>query len=435
MKSFYTFSTTDFTPVSLKNRYMSDFYDQAKSVLKTQFNNPAITGLLAKENRIGKNVQWLSSFTGDFKRISEFNEETQEYLSNKFCILRDQILNHFEEKSMHQKGSNASEWKAIFEQIFNPANIIIFSNGEDISIVWGWVLMNNENYIPFLNYSKKIESNPLQEHIVNAEPIPDEKVDDSTSENDEQKVTTEETDLVVTQDKEEVIEDEPIEILLDGEENEEVVTEELTEEDNKTEETPIKPKLEQAEKPSSNWFFAFLNWLEWFFKKFWWLILLLLLLLLLIFLLKKCGDFGSATDNESSETRKKAELKKILPKEPRKRPDIDTTKIIRGEDSSEIIGNLVNIALKDKTKKFEDFVLDLKKAYPSKDYKVVYYDNETSRLQFQFPDSMRASIKNDLRTKLKKYPLLIWDEELFRSNRAFNKLGILQQVKKKLLLR
>lgn len=419
MKSFYAFSTSEYSPVSLKNRYMSDYYDQAKSLLKTQFNSPALTGLLAKENRIGKTVQWQTSFFGEFKRISEFDEQTQAYLSDKFCMLRDQILNFFEEKSKHQKGGNAGEWKEIFTQIFNPTNLIIFSNGEDISIVWGWALMNNENYLPFLNYTKKIESVPIPDPIE-----PNNEGDETDSGTDEQNID-EGNDIVTTGIEVDPIDEneEPIEIVLDEEEKKEEKIEEIVEEDESSEEieeTPVKPIDDEPEKPASNWFFAFLNWLERIFKRFWWLILLILLLLLLLFLFKKCDHFGAASGNETAETRKREELKKILPKEPRKRPVIDTTKIIKGEDSTEIIGNVVNIALKDKTKKFEDFVLDLKKAFPSKDYKVVYYDNETNRVQFQFPDSLQATIKNDLRTKLKSYPLLIWDEQLFRSSKSFN---------------
>ena len=423
MKSFYAFSTSDYSPVSLKNRYMSDYYDQAKSLLKTQFNNPALTGLLAKENRMGKTVQWQTTFLGEFKRISEFDEQTQAYLSDKFCMLRDQILTFFEEKSKHQKGGNAGEWKEIFTQIFNPTNLIIFSNGDDISIVWGWALMNNENYLPFLNYTKKVESVPTSDPIEPVEPI--NEGDETDSGVDEPPRVEEGDDIITTgiQDDPTDENEEPIEILLDGEEKKEEKIEEIVDEDESSEEieeTPVKPIDDEPEKPASNWFFAFLNWLERIFRRFWWLILLLLLFLLLLILFNKCDHFGAASGNETAETRKREELKKILPKEPRKRPVIDTTKIIKGEDSTEIIGNVVNIALKDKTKKFEDFVLDLKKAYPSKDYKVVYYDNETNRVQFQFPDSLQASIKNDLRTKLKSYPLLIWDEQLFRSSKSFN---------------
>jgi subtilisin family serine protease len=419
MKSFYTFSTSDYTPVSFKNRYLSEYYDQAKSLLKTQFQDKAILGLLAKENRIGKTVQWQSSFSGEFKRISEFDESTQAYLSDKFCLLRDQILNYFGEKSKQQKGANANEWKEIFEQIFNPTNLIIFSNGEDISIVWGWALMNNENYLPFLNYTKKLESVPTSNPIEPLEPI--NEGDETDSGVDEPPRVDKGNDIIITGIEEDPVDEneEPIEIVLDGEEQKEEEIDEEDEPSEEIEETPVKPIDDEPEKPASNWFFAFLNWLEWFFKKFWWVLLILLLILLLL-LFKKCGSFGAASGNETSETRKREELNKILPKEPRKRPVIDTTKIIRGEDSTKIIGNIVNIALKDKTKKFEDFVLDLKKAYPSKEYKVVYYDNETNRLQFQFPDSLQASIKNDLRTKLKKYPLLIWDEQLFRSSKSFN---------------
>jgi subtilisin family serine protease len=417
MKSFYTFSTSDYTPVSFKNRYLSEYYDQAKSLLKTQFQDKAILGLLAKENRIGKTVQWQSSFSGEFKRISEFDESTQAYLSDKFCLLRDQILNYFGEKSKLQKGSNANEWKEIFEQIFNPTNLIIFSNGEDISIVWGWALMNNENYLAFLNYTKKIEATPLQVPIAPLDLSPEGPIDDVVVGSSENVDDSNKDDLIDSESVDDEDTEETIEIKLDEEEKEE--EDEIIEDNDVIDEPPVKTEQDEAEKPASNWFFAFLNWLEWFFKKFWWVLLILLLILLLL-LFKKCGSFGAASGNETSETRKKEELNKILPKEPRKRPVIDTTKIIRGEDSTKIIGNIVNIALKDKTKKFEDFVLDLKKAYPSKEYKVVYYDNETNRVQFQFPDSLQTSIKNDLRTKLKKYPLLIWDEQLFRSSKSFN---------------
>jgi subtilisin family serine protease len=418
MKPFYSFNTTDYTPTSYKSKYLTEYYNQARSLLRLQFPDKSIQDILSEEKRIGNIVQWQTSISGEFKRIAEFDEDTQSFLFNKFCFLRDQIITHFETKSKQKGGENASEWKLIFEEIFNPTNIIIFSNGDDITIIWGWSLLNNENYLPFLNYSKKVSSESAIQDTSPTESI-SEITGNSHEDISENEIPVEggvETENVV-EDAPELEENPPIFLNIDDDQNKtESDTPIKTEEPEPTKEKPIQ---EEEKKPASNWFFALLNWFEWFFKKFWWLILILLLILLLL-LFKKCGNFGNASDNETPETRKKEELQKILPKEPRKRPVIDTTKIIRGEDSSEIIGNVVNIALKDKSKKFEDFVLDLKKAFPSAGYKVVYYDNETSRLQFQFPDSLQSSIKQDIRNKMKQYPLLIWDEQLFRSSRTFN---------------
>ena len=413
MKPFYSFKTADFTPTSYKSKYLSEYYNQARSMLRLHFADEAIQNILAEENRIGNIVQWQTSIAGDFKRISEFDDDAKTFLFDKFCLLRDQIIGHFESKSKLKVGGNAKEWMLIFEEIFNPTNIIIFSNGNDIAVVWGWSLLNNENYLPFLNYSKKEKSQNV---------IQDNSVADTNSKNEGPENNTyvgkglegdesggEKTPGLEGNET----------IILNIDEDEKQLEKEIPLISEVPKPTLVKPIPEEEKKPQANWFFVFLNWLEWLFRKFWWLFLILLLILLL-FLFKKCGDFKDSAANDAAEQHKKEELIKILPKEPRKRPAIDTTKIIKGEDSSEIIGNVVNIALKDKLQKFEDFVLDLKKAYPSSGYKIVYYDNETSRVQFQFPDSLQSTIKQDIRNKMKKYPLLIWDEQLFRSSRTFN---------------
>jgi subtilisin family serine protease len=412
MKPFYSFKTADFTPTSYKSKYLSEYYNQARSLLRFQFSDEAIQNILAEEKRDGNNVQWHTSFPKEFKRISEFDEDTQTFLSTKFCLLRDQIIVFFDDKSKNKGGENAKEWKLIFEEVFNPNNIIIFSNGDDITVVWGWSLLNNENYLPFLNYSKKKTEATLPNSI-----SPITQADDSQFKevNDDANNKSGDTGNSIER---EIEKSPPISVNIDEDEiepEEDVAL--IPEEPDQIDEKRI---IEDPDKPASNWFFSFLNWLEWLFKKFWWLLLLLLLILLLLFFLKKCSETSGATGKELDEERKKEELVKILPKDPRTLPAIDTTKIIKGEDSTDIIGNVVNIALKDTTKKFEDFVLDLKKAFPSNAFKVVYYDNETSRLQFQFPDSLRANIKNEIRSKLTNYDLLIWDEQLFRTTRTFN---------------
>ena len=72
MKPFYSFKTADFTPTSYKSKYLSEYYNQARSLLRFQFPDEAIQNILAEEKRDGNNVQWHTSFPREFKRISEF---------------------------------------------------------------------------------------------------------------------------------------------------------------------------------------------------------------------------------------------------------------------------------------------------------------------------------------------------------------------------
>ena len=107
MKPFYSIKTADFTPTSYKSKYLSEYYNQARSLLRFQFPDEAIQNILAEEKRLGNIVQWQTSISGDFKRISEFDDDAKTFLFDKFCLLRDQIIAHFETKSIQKGGENA----------------------------------------------------------------------------------------------------------------------------------------------------------------------------------------------------------------------------------------------------------------------------------------------------------------------------------------
>ena len=113
-------------------------------------------------------------------------------------------------------------------------------------------------------------------------------------------------------------------------------------------------------------------------------------------------------------------LNEILPKETNYRTPIDTAKIQEDENGGMVVSDRINIALKNKTQKLNDFCINLKKSFPDSVYKIIYYDNETSRIQFQFPEVEKSTIKESLRKKLNSYQLLIWDEAIFVASTNFN---------------
>jgi subtilisin family serine protease len=113
--------------------------------------------------------------------------------------------------------------------------------------------------------------------------------------------------------------------------------------------------------------------------------------------------------------------RKYLPNQPGKIKPIDTTKIIVDTiNKRRIVGNLVNIAIKNTTNSIAKFASDLKQKYPSDDYKIVYIDSVINRLQVQLPEKDRVNFKLEVKEKLNQYKLLVWDETLFDYVKTFN---------------
>lgn len=100
---------------------------------------------------------------------------------------------------------------------------------------------------------------------------------------------------------------------------------------------------------------------------------------------------------------------------------IDTTKIINDTlNKRKIVSNLVNIAVKNSINSIAKFANELKQKYPSEDYKIVYIDSVVNRLQVQLPENERINFKTEVKTKLKEYKLLVWDETMFDYVKTFN---------------
>jgi subtilisin family serine protease len=99
---------------------------------------------------------------------------------------------------------------------------------------------------------------------------------------------------------------------------------------------------------------------------------------------------------------------------------IDTTKIIRDSiNQRRIVSNLVNIAIKNTEKSIARFSFDLKEVYPSEEYEVIYLDSVINRIQVRLPSEKRVKFKEEVKSKLPQYSLLVWDEALFDYVKTF----------------
>ncbi|MEG0696644.1 MAG: hypothetical protein RR447_05860, partial [Algoriella sp.] len=80
-----------------------------------------------------------------------------------------------------------------------------------------------------------------------------------------------------------------------------------------------------------------------------------------------------------------------------------------------IVSNLVNIALKNKSKDIYQFADELKKVYKDSTYQIVYIDSVINRLQVKLPDLDREIFKDEVKKNMKNDSLLVWDEMIFES--------------------
>jgi hypothetical protein len=170
----------------------------------------------------------------NLKNINEKESNETEIGLLKYWEFID-IINDKISKLSNSNDEDNKNWANLLTKVFNKQDNFVFSNGNNICIVWGWKFDNNENYKP--NFVAK--SNPIL-------PI------------------------------EESFESQPTPILQNFLEEENV--EELVEE----EEEILQDNLEEeiTEKTS------FLEFLKWFASNYWWLLLILIGLILITFFVK-----------------------------------------------------------------------------------------------------------------------------------------------------
>ncbi len=422
MKPFFTSSTNEYELVSNHINYMFEQHAQINQFLKSNFQEP-YHHLLAKPERAGSAINWYTDIPGEIKRVEDFPIEARTKLLNIFNARKHEI----EATCLRFGNSDDFDkqlWANILKSAFNPDNLFLFSNGEEVVLVWGIKTNKQRDYlVPFDEYKAAIiPAAIVVNEIVDEEPDPPAEED---SENDDNEIVDNNTEIEGEQTLNQSAENESEQIESfsseEGENEEEITNDEIeelvTEPD--IEDTNKKEKNEEKVAKPKHWFYTALDRFEIFAGKFWWLILIILVLLLWL-LLDRCNKPvipTQLTENEVEEI-----YDEIMPEIPRKRIiPIDTADFREDDNTGNVIvAGLLNIAIVENKEKFKRMAVELKQQFPGDEYKIVYYDEETNRLQLNYPESETSDIKNQLRSKLPNYKLLLWDESVFTSSKKCN---------------
>jgi subtilisin family serine protease len=403
MKKFHQTSTTEFELISNEVNYLFEQYVQIHQFIKTNFSEE-YHNLLAKPERVGSRLEWYTPMGGDFLMVEMTNAGVKErmlaiYNARKYGI-EQQCAALANDEDFDKK-----VWAGILQAAFNPNHIQVFTNGTDLVLVWGIKTGKMNDYLlPIERYQNLI--------------IPNSAGSDSTEDKD---------DLIAEDPIEQGSTDEPIEEIPSSGGEIEPIDESFDDQDIPDDKDdiveavqpdprPSKPLGTERMKTPKHWFYAMLDRFEVFARRFWWL-LLILILSLIILMLRGCDWKRTATVYRSEAEIEERYAEIAPPKDRRRVIPIDTTQFREDDNTGSIvIGGLLNVAMVDQKDRFKQMAVELKAAFPDSAFRIVYVNEDTRRLQLQYPDSMSASIKDLIKSGLSGYKLLVWDESVFSSH-------------------
>ncbi|WP_353076894.1 hypothetical protein [Flavobacterium sp.] len=231
MNKFHQIPTDSFVPISHDNSYLFNHYDKVANFLAFNLEKN-YKNILAKPVQNGYAFDWFSNYD-NLKNINELPKSASETELLKYWEFID-VIQHKISQLSDSNDENNTNWAELLSKVFDHQNNFIFSNGTNLSIVWGWKFDNIQNYKP--NFAAKIDSIYQIEEPIESQPTP------------------------IPQDvlEEEFI-DEPVE-------DEEIQPDNLDEE--------IKEET------------SFLEFLKWFASTYWWLLWVLTALIAFVFFIK-----------------------------------------------------------------------------------------------------------------------------------------------------
>lgn len=231
MNKFHQIPTDSFVPISHDNSYLFNHYDKVANFLAFNLEKN-YKNILAKPVQNGYAFDWFSNYD-NLKNINELPKSASETELLKYWEFID-VIQHKISQLSDSNDENNTNWAELLSKVFDHQNNFIFSNGTNLSIVWGWKFDNIQNYKP--NFAAKIDPIYQIEEPIESQPTP------------------------IPQDvlEEEFI-DEPVE-------DEEIQPDNLDEE--------IKEET------------SFLEFLKWFASTYWWLLWVLTALIAFVFFIK-----------------------------------------------------------------------------------------------------------------------------------------------------
>ena len=409
MKKQYSLNFNQYTPVSKGSGYLFMQYEAIASFLRSNFK-AHFHHVLLKPIKRENSVDFWSEDHKSYQEIEQLAPEQRTEILQKYNALIYEVELRCKMLAAGT-GQDDFSWASMLRKVFDMDSNILLSDGQELRIIWGWSFLNKSSYsLPLTAFAHLLETNETEEEPIVSDEEQDDHENNIETQPEIEDLATEPEVIEESPGPEEQIEELP---FYENQEQMHIQEQEEPDQNRSQKRTP--------QHPTSNSFTQFLDACERFGRKYWWLLLILLLLILLL-LLKDCSQNGIKLAAEMDPVEVEKIYNEIMPENPRARKEpIKEEDLINDEESrARIVGNVVNIALKKKSDNFRNFAVDLKQAFPEQIYEVVYFDDQTRRLQFQFPEDKRSEIKVQIKSKLSQYNILIWDEAIFETSRTFN---------------
>ena len=251
MNKFHQISTDKFKPLSYDNTYLFNHYDKVLNFIKARIGHK-YGHILAKPVQRGYEIEWFSPFNG-LHDVSEKN--------NKAALLQyfefQDLLNKQVEQLSVSNDPDAKNWASLLTKVFDKENNVIYSNGKDISVIWGWEFENNTIHRPTFGDFSDEENESESEGMTEAEELKDTALPEEP------------------ENKNEAIEPEP---KLKPEPEEQEPEENLF--------FITDDEVDQEPEPETDDKKGFIEFLKEFAARYWWLLVLLLVLCVFVFFLK-----------------------------------------------------------------------------------------------------------------------------------------------------
>lgn len=151
--------------------------------------------------------------------------------------------------------------------------------------------------------------------------------------------------------------------------------------------------------------------IKFLFKKLWWILLLILLIIACLFGFRNCQGPLSEYNPFYSPL---PENSIIMP--------IEKNGVSMSEDGLyKVASDRLNVMLeKEDDNTMLDWAKAFKKAYPSSDYEIKYYNEDTYVLQIKVPADQRVKVKKELNSKLSDFGFDVFEETVFQADFTSN---------------
>jgi hypothetical protein len=266
MNKFHQIPTDTFAPISHDNNYLFNHYEKVSNFLAFNLGRN-YKNILAKPVKNNYQIDWFSVYE-NLETID--NSKDQKSDLDKYWEFID-IITAIINQLSSSNDEDSKNWASLLTKVFSQKENVVFSNGKDICIVWGWKFENTNNYkaniISRQSYSEVPQPKSISDNIIEQKP----------SVNGDDNISKQETEQIAI--KEEEIEELPY--------NEPITYNDYP--------------IDKIEEESS-----FLKFLKWFASKFWWLLMALLILIVFSLLFKSCNNNDSEINNKLNQLEEKA---------------------------------------------------------------------------------------------------------------------------------